>query len=73
MKKMTGTTENKNKSRPKRRRDRHALKNVVSMRVSDDELLLLKRIRAATSKSASEIMRDAFALLQNRRAPEFQS
>lgn len=58
---------------PKRRRDHHALKNVVSLRISDDELKLLQRIRAATSKSASEVMRDAFEILQRTCSPSFQN
>jgi len=58
---------------PKRRRDHHALKNVVSLRISDNELLLLQRIRAATSKSASEVMREAFEILQRSCSPSFQN
>jgi len=61
------------KKAPKRRRDNHALRNVVSLRISDDELLLLQRIRAATSKSASDIMRDAFDILQRTCSPSFQN
>jgi hypothetical protein len=61
------------KKAPKRRRDHHALRNVVSLRISDDELKLLQRIRAATSKSASEVMRDAFEILQRTCSPSFQS
>lgn len=58
---------------PKRRRDYHALKNVVSLRISADELKLLQRIRTATSKSASEVMRDAFDILQRTCSPRFQN
>lgn len=58
---------------PKRRRDQHALRNVVSLRISDDELLLLQRIRAATSRSASDIMRDAFDIMQRTCLPRFQN
>jgi len=61
------------KKAPKRRRDNHALRNVVSLRMSDDELKLLQRIRAATSKSASEILRDAFEILQRTCSPSFQN
>lgn len=57
------------KTAPKRRRDNHALKNVISLRMSDDELELLKRLRSATSKSVSEIMRDAFMVLQQSALP----
>jgi len=58
---------------PKRRRDHHALRNVVSLRISDDELLHLQRIRAATSKSASDILRDAFNVFQRTCSPLFQN
>lgn len=61
------------KNTPKRRRDHHALKNVVSLRISDDELKLLQRIRTATSKSASEVMRDAFEILQRTSSQSFQN
>ena len=54
-----------------RRRDHHVLKNVVSLRISDDELELLKQLRAATSKSMSEIMRDAFLVLHQSALPNF--
>lgn len=52
------------KTTARRRRDHHALKNVVSLRISDEELSHLTRIRKATSKSVSEIMRDAFNGMQ---------
>lgn len=58
------------KNAPKRRRDHHALKNVISLRISDDELDLLKRLRSATSKSVSEIMRDAFQILHRTCSPD---
>lgn len=61
------------KNPSKRRRDHHALKNVVSLRMSDDELQLLQRIRTATSKSVSEVMRDAFEILQRTCSPSFQN
>ncbi len=40
--------------------------NVVSIRVSDDELEVLHEVSRATSKSISEIMREAMALIQAR-------
>ena len=43
----------------KRRHDQQALKNVVSLRVSDEEMELLARISRTTSKSISDIMREA--------------
>lgn len=58
---------------PKRRRDNHALKNVISMRISDDELEFLQRLRSTTSKNASEIMRDAFLAMQRTCSPSFQN
>lgn len=57
----------------KRRRDNHALKNVISLRISDDELEFLKRLRTTTSKNASEIMREAFLSLQRTCSPGFQN
>jgi hypothetical protein len=57
----------------KRRRYNQALKNVISLRISDDELVQLTRIREATSKSFSEIMRDAFNVLQHQPCPCAQS
>ena len=57
----------------KRRRDNHALKNVVSLRISDDELEFLQRLRTTTSKNASEIMREAFLALQRTCSPGFQN
>jgi hypothetical protein len=44
----------------KRRSDPHALRNVISLRVSDEELELLNRISRKSSRSISEIMREAF-------------
>ncbi len=38
--------------------------NVVSIRVSDDELEVLQEVSRATSKSISEIMREAMSLLR---------
>jgi hypothetical protein len=44
----------------KRRHDVQALKNIVSLRISDEEMEMLARISKTTSKSISEIMREAF-------------
>ena len=46
-----------------------ALKNVISLRVSDEVLEQLTRIQQATAKSYSEIMRDALTALQGQSAP----
>lgn len=40
--------------------------NVVSIRVSDDELEALQEVSKETRKSISEIMREAMALMQTR-------
>ena len=44
----------------KRRYDEHALKNVISLRISDEELALLSMISKNSDKSISGIMREAF-------------
>ena len=52
----------------KRRYDEHVLKNVISLRISDEELALLARTSKTTDKSISEIMREAFkSWVANRR------
>lgn len=53
-----------------RRRDEHALTNVVSLRISDQEKQLLERITKSTSKNVSEIVREAieFWLAKRQRA-----
>jgi hypothetical protein len=48
----------------KRRHDLQALRNVISLRVSDEELELLYRISRKSSKNISEIMREAFTSWQ---------
>ncbi len=48
----------------RRRPYNQALKNVISLRISDEELVQLTRIREETAKSFSEIMRDAFNGMQ---------
>lgn len=56
--------ENQRKSlgtarRKGRKRDETALKNVVSLRISDQEKLVLEKITASTRKNVSEIVREA--------------
>ena len=51
----------------KRNRDEHALKNVISLRMSDEEMKILERTSKATSKSISELMREAFKSWQSGR------
>lgn len=58
------------KSRSKRRRGDQILSHVVSLRLNDDELTLLARIRNETSKSTSEIMREVFARAATLMFPE---
>ena len=43
----------------KARKDRIVLKNVVSLRISDQEKLVLEKITESTSKSVSDIVREA--------------
>ena len=47
------------KNRIRRRRDEQALTNVVSLRISDEEKKTLERVTKSTSKSVSEIIREA--------------
>ncbi len=51
----------------KRRNDEHALKNVISLRMSDVEMKILERTSKTTSRSVSEIMREAFKSWQSNR------
>jgi len=46
----------------KRRRDDSALKNVVSLRISDKEKKTLERITKSSSKNVSEVIREALDL-----------
>jgi len=43
--------------------------NVVSIRVSDDELEALQEVSKETRKSISEIMREAMSLIQSKGDP----
>jgi hypothetical protein len=45
-----------------RRYDEHVLKNVISLRISDEELEMLSRSSKISAKSISEIMREAFKI-----------
>ncbi|SNB47849.1 ribbon-helix-helix protein, CopG family [Geobacter sp. DSM 9736] len=53
----------------KKRKERKPLQNIVSVRVSDQERKALEKVAASTSKSVSDIMREAIDLwkLQRRR------
>jgi len=48
----------------KRRRDEHSLKNVISLRISDEEMETLALVSRNSAKSISEIMREAFKAWQ---------
>ena len=48
----------------KRRRDEHALKNVISLRISDEEMETLALVSRNSAKSISDIMREAFKAWQ---------
>jgi len=47
------------KKKIKRRKDEHVLSNVLSLRISDQEKIELEKITRTTSKSISEIAREA--------------
>jgi ERCC4-type nuclease len=51
----------------KRRHDENVLRNVISLRISDDELALLSGISQSSAKSISRIMREAFKAWQEQR------
>lgn len=50
-----------------RRRDEHALTNIVSLRISDREKRLLEKITKSTSMNVSEVVREAIDLWLARR------
>ncbi|HTG82338.1 MAG TPA: hypothetical protein VL949_10370 [Geobacteraceae bacterium] len=39
--------------------------NIVSMRIADDEMECIQRLMEQMNKSASDVMRDAFALFRS--------
>ena len=60
------------KKKQRRRRDEYARKNVVSLRITDQEKKILEKISEASSKNVSEVVREALELwLDNRRTAVF--
>ena len=60
------------KKKQRRRRDEYARKNVVSLRIPDQEKKILEKISEASSKNVSEVVREALELwLDNRRTAVF--
>lgn len=47
---------------PKRKKETEALQNVISLRINDDEKRTLEKMVKTTSKSITEIMREAIDL-----------
>lgn len=58
-------TRESNASR-KKRKETEPLQNVISMRINDDEKRTLEKLTKTTSKSISEIMREAIDLWRAR-------
>jgi len=54
-------SSNKKKNRPEQ------LQNVISLRISDDEKKALEKLTKSTSKSISDIMREAIDLWSSKR------
>ena len=50
------------KSPKKRRKETEQLPNVISLRINDDEKRALEKLTKSTSKSISDIMREAIDL-----------
>lgn len=50
------------RSTPKRKKETEALQNVISLRINDDEKRTLEKMVKTTSKSITEIMREAIDL-----------
>jgi len=55
------------KSLKKKKNRPEQLQNVISLRINDDEKKTLKKLTKSTSKSISEIMREALELWSSRR------
>ena len=52
------------KSAKKKRKETEQLQNVISLRINDDEKKALEKLTKTTSKSITEIMREAIDLWQ---------
>lgn len=55
------------KSHKKKRKETEQLQNVISLRINDEEKRALEKLTKSTSKSISEIMREAIDLWSSRR------
>ncbi|RII30464.1 MAG: CopG family transcriptional regulator [Geobacter sp.] len=55
------------KSAKKTKTKKEQLKNVISMRINDDEKKVLEKLTKSTSKSVSDIMREAIDLWTSKR------
>lgn len=51
----------------KKRKETEQLQNVISLRISDEEKRALEKLTKSTSKSISEIMREAIDLWSSKR------
>ncbi|MFZ2950285.1 MAG: ribbon-helix-helix protein, CopG family [Desulfuromonadaceae bacterium] len=55
------------KSSKKKRKESEQLQNVISLRINDDEKRALEKLTKTTSKSITEIMREAIDLWSSKR------
>ncbi len=55
------------KSPKKKRNESEQLQNVISLRINDDEKRALEKLTKSTSKSITEIMREAIDLWSSKR------
>lgn len=55
------------KSSKKKRKETEQLQNVISLRINDEEKRALEKLTKSTSKSISEIMREAIDLWSSKR------
>jgi len=55
------------KASKKKRKETEQLQNVISLRINDDEKRALEKLTKSTSKSISEIMREAIDLWRSNR------
>lgn len=55
------------KSSRKKRKEAEQLQNVISLRINDEEKRALEKLTKSTSKSISEIMREAIDLWSSKR------
>lgn len=54
------------KSAKKKRKETEQLQNVISLRINDDEKKTLEKLTKTTSKSITEIMREAIDLWRSK-------